>query len=699
MGQPLSVLVVEDSPEDTEVLLRELRRGGFEPAIQRVDTAEKMRAALATGRFDLVVSDYTLPGFNAPEALRTLKASGLDLPFFIVSGSIGEDVAVEMMNAGAHDYIMKGKLKRLVPSVVRQLRDAASRHEHRLAEERLRQSEERLRMAITAARMYTWDWDLPTGELVRSGQYQEVHGLDAPAEPTYASMLAMIHPEDRDRFARIAQYSLQTGSPCRVDFRIERKGEVRWLETQAQPYADAQGKPARMIGVTHDVTERMRSEQLIRQLAFYDPLTSLPNRNSLRDRVMEKIKNDAGRGEPFALLLMDLNHFKDINDTLGHHRGDLVLQEVAQRLQSFLTAPAVAARLGGDEFAILLPDLDRKRDVEGVVEDIQRVLHAPVVIDDLAIAVEAGIGVALYPEHGTNPDSLLRRADVAMYAAKKAGVSHIVYDIKDDHHSTARLALIAELRHAIEHDRLVLHYQPKIDLKSGRICGAEALVRWMHQRRGMIPPDQFIAAAEQSGMIHSLTNWVLRSAVRQSEQWQLQGFNLPLAVNLSARNLFEPGLPEEITQLLQQHRLEPSSLSLEITESAIMADPSRAEQILRQLHAIGIQLSIDDFGIGYSSFGYLSRLTVNRLKVDKSFVMRMMKSPNDAVIVRSTIDLAHNLGLEVVAEGVEDQETYDALLKWNCDAAQGYFMSRPLPAEDFSRWLIESPRGLMSGKT
>ncbi len=698
MSQLLHVLIVEDNPADAEMLLRELRRGGFDTQAERVETPAAMREALTRQSFDLVISDYNLPQFSAPDALQTLQTTGLDIPFFVISGTIDEDMAVAMMRAGAHEYMMKDGLKRLIPSLVRALRDAGIRREHRHAEELLRQSEKRLSMAITSARMYTWDWDVVSGKLIRAGHYQGVHGEDASAEGTFDELLDIMHPDDRRRVEQVVAYSLQTAAPFRVDFRIHhRSGEVRWLEAQAQPYQDASGRCTRVIGVTHDISERKRAEQLVSEIAFNDPLTSLPNRNSLRERVIEAINSDAGRGAPFALLLMDLNHFKDINDTLGHHRGDLVLKEVAQRLCSAVAAPSVVARLGGDEFAILLPDLDNKASVHVVIEQIQRVLHEPVTIDELAIVVEAGIGVALYPDHGTNPDSLLRRADVAMYTAKKAGASYVVYDMKDDHHSTARLALMAELRQAIEQDRLVLHYQPKIDLNTGRICGAEALVRWQHPRRGMIAPDQFIAAAEQGGLIHPLTRWVLQTATMQCGLWRSQGLDVPMAVNLSARNLLDQQLPEEIAGMLLRHSLPSEWLTLEITESAIMADPTRAGEILQRLSDTGVRLAIDDFGIGYSSLGYLSRLPVHCLKVDRSFVGKMLHNPDDAVIVRSTIDLAHNLALEVVAEGVEDKETYDSLLSWGCDAAQGYLMSRPLPADAFTEWLRDSPWGLDRG--
>ncbi|TAK03144.1 MAG: EAL domain-containing protein [Candidatus Manganitrophaceae bacterium] len=696
MGTPLRVLIIEDSDEDAVLLVEALRRGGYDPTYERVDTAEALNAALVDRSWDISFGDYSMPYFNGVTALRLLRAKGLDIPFIFVSGTIGEDTAVEAMRNGANDYVLKGNLKRLLPAVDRELREAALRRERKKSSEALMESEERLRMAIHAAQMYTWDWDVQSGRVIRSGLYQEVYGPDRTAsDSSYASFLQRVHPEDREKVDQAIRRTLDENAPYRISFRVVRSdGDVRWLETQGEAYRDGTGKVVRMIGVTQDISERKQVEALVQQMAFHDTLTELPNRNYLYDRLLDAIRVDEAKGRPFALLLMDLDRFKEINDTLGHHRGDLLLKEAGRRLKAVLFEPDIVARLGGDEFAILLPRLARVEDIHQVIQKIQEALRPPFVIENLPIAVEASIGVALYPDHGDTPDSLLQRADIAMYAAKQTGRSEAIYDPQYDQHSPRRLALIGELRYAIDHDQLRLHYQPKIDFNTRRVVGVEALVRWQHPEYGFVPPDQFIGPAERTGLIKSLTQWVFETALRECGAWGRSGMDVAVSVNLSARNLQEPGIVERVAEGLRSAGVAPDRLMLEITESAIMADPNLAMEVLTGLSRMGVGLSIDDFGTGYSSLAYLKRLPVDEIKIDKSFVIGMASDENDAMIVRSTIDLAHNLGLKVIAEGVESQDLWKILSVLGCDEAQGYYISRPLPAPEATRWLAESPWGI-----
>jgi EAL domain-containing protein (putative c-di-GMP-specific phosphodiesterase class I) len=351
----------------------------------------------------------------------------------------------------------------------------------------------------------------------------------------------------------------------------------------------------------------------------------------------------------------------------------------------------LVARVGADVFALLLP-LAQLDHASVVASKIIKALEPPIVIDDIPLALEASIGIALYPEHATEPDALLQRADVAMHAAKDRGASVVVYDAKTDPNSPRRLALMGGLRRAIDNAELRLHYQPKVSLKTGRTIGVEALVRWQHPQYGFVPPGEFIGPAERTGLIRPLTLWVIDEAMRQARAWREKGLPLVIAVNLSARNLHDPELLQQLSGRIRSDGLEPSQFQMEITESAIMLDPERALQNVRLLKSLGFGFSIDDFGTGYSSLSYLSRLPVSEIKIDRSFVIGMGNNRDDAVIVRSTIELAHNLGLAVVAEGVENKQLWDELADLGCDAAQGYYMSRPLPVEELTAWLATSAR-------
>jgi diguanylate cyclase (GGDEF)-like protein len=431
--------------------------------------------------------------------------------------------------------------------------------------------------------------------------------------------------------------------------------------------------------------------------ALHDPLTGLPNRVLFADRISQAIRSAARSGDEVAVFLMDLDRFKEVNDTLGHHSGDLLLQELSARLQRALRASDSVARLGGDEFGVLLPDLVDRLAIEEVVDRIRAAVERPFYVQDLPLAIETSIGVSIFPEHGQDVDALLQKADVAMYLAKAGNATHVVYDPREDDYDPTRLTLVGELRRAIEAAELTVFYQPKADLRTGEVRGTEALVRWEHPERGLLMPDEFIPLAQHTGLIRPLTLSVIDIAMAQARSWRNQGLNLSVAVNLATRNLLDAGLPEDVHDLLEKWGLEPASIEFEITESTIMADPFRALSVLKRLHEMGTKLSIDDFGTGYSSLAYLKRLPVDAVKIDKSFVLNMVDDENDAAIVRSTIDLARNLGLAVVAEGVENEAIWETLARLGCDFAQGHYLSKPMPAAELVAWLQQLPETRAAG--
>jgi diguanylate cyclase (GGDEF)-like protein len=429
--------------------------------------------------------------------------------------------------------------------------------------------------------------------------------------------------------------------------------------------------------------------------ATHDALTGLPNRNLLQRRLEQAIHLARKSNIPAALLLVDLDGFKEVNDTLGHDVGDLLLQEIGPRLQVCLRPADLLTRLGGDEFAIVLPATDAAMAIQ-TTQSLLDALAVPFLIGEHAFDVGGSIGIALTPDFGFDGTALLRCADVAMYVAKRSQSGYTVYSQEIDHHSPRKLALMNELRQTIANDGLLLYYQPKVSLSLDQIVGVEALVRWPHPVHGLIPPDEFIPLAERTGLIGPLTQWVLERAIRQCRDWERAGLHLNMAVNLSTRTLHDPELLSTVTNLLQANGVPPNQLTLEITESTLMDDPERAHAALARLRKSGVSIALDDFGTGYSSLAYLKRLPLDEIKIDKTFVLGLDADVNitDAAIVRAVVAMARPLHCEVVAEGVESLEVWKRLRELGCDLAQGYYLSRPLPAAALELWVRTSPWGL-----
>ncbi|HEB59962.1 MAG TPA: EAL domain-containing protein [Gammaproteobacteria bacterium] len=442
-----------------------------------------------------------------------------------------------------------------------------------------------------------------------------------------------------------------------------------------------------LIDAFTEMRKQVRSRQLaLEHQAMHDALTNLPNRALLLDRLNRAILAANRTHCNLALLLLDLNRFKEINDTLGHQAGDLLLQQLAVRLDRCLRDTDTVARLGGDEFAILLPDIEPEM-VEGVAAKVLDEVELVYEVDEHNLYISGSLGIALYPVHGDTAEELIRHADVAMYVSKRSNTSINFYDTEKDAHSISQLSILADLKKAVEGQGLEVYYQPQVVLPGEEVIGAEALLRWQHPERGWIPPDQFIPIAEQTGIIRKITIWVLNDVLRQIRAWLDVGLVIPVSVNLSVWDLQDAELENTLIAALEQWRVPAELLELEITESAMMIEPERAHALLLRLAGHGIAISIDDFGVGYSSLAYLKQLPVNKLKIDKSFVLDMINDDNDALIVRSTIELAHNLGIEVIAEGVENAETGELLSILQCDYLQGYHISRPVAVADFEKWL------------
>ena len=427
-------------------------------------------------------------------------------------------------------------------------------------------------------------------------------------------------------------------------------------------------------------------EQSISKLAYWDDLTQLPNRAFFTQQLEKLAEAYENTGQTFSVLMMDINRFKHVNDVLGHAAADNLLLGVALRLRANVQDAAnVVARLGGDEFGIILKNTNTEEAVD-VACNLQYALEVPIALSESFIDLSAGFGVANFPEHTKNVEMLISRAEIAMYSAKASHLGVMVYQSRIDATSDENLSLASEIKQAVEQNQLVLFVQPKVNFTTGRILSVEALVRWQHPVRGLLMPSQFIPFAEQTGNVNKITMWMLNEAARYVAEWQKEGLEMSVAVNVSAKDLIDIELPNKLGNILKNHQLYANAISLEITESSIMEDPARALDTVERIARMGVKLSIDDFGTGYSSLAYLKRLPLSELKIDRSFVNNIENDRNDEMIVRSTIDLGHNLGLSVVAEGIENKQVWAMLKAMGCDVGQGYLMSKPIPAANLNTW-------------
>lgn len=440
-------------------------------------------------------------------------------------------------------------------------------------------------------------------------------------------------------------------------------------------------------------TSELRSKaiSLEKQAAYsstHDALTDLPNRSLFYDRVEQAILSANAQNKTLSIVLFEIENYKDIYDALGRNNSDLVLKQISSRLQGVLQHYDNVARLEGSTFSLLIHD--EQENALQVVNNIQESMQSAFIVERLQVAINSGAGIVHFPEHGEDVDTLVQRAGIALYMARNSKAGHAVYDPSFDEHSPQRLTLMSELRHAIQRDELVLHYQAKVSLKTNQVHGVEALIRWNHPKHGFIPPEEFIQMAERTRTIQQVTTWVLRQAFIDCAKWNLAGKELKVSINLSTKDLHDPELPDFIEGIRAATKVNPSWIMFEITEGSIMTDPEQALEILQRLDSMGYQLAIDDYGTGYSSLAYLKKMPLNELKIDRSFVQDLLSDENDAVIVSATINLAHNLGLETVAEGVENKETLAKLKEFGCDIAQGYYINKPLTAEGIDQWLENS---------
>ena len=677
-----NVLVIEDDPVDALLVRRLLALCNAGGIVEQRDRLAAGLERLDAGGIDLVLLDFSLPDSSGLASFRALRTGYPEVPVIVLTGLDDDELAAQAVAEGAQDYLIKRQVDAAL--LGRSIRYALERHR---VERALRRSEERYALAVLGANDGIWDWDLDTREIYLSPRWKQMLGYGASELPDDAeAWFSRVAPDDRDTLRSALAAAASNGQTHVVlEHRmIRRDGALLWVLTRGALVRDAEGRVVRLAGSMTDISARKRAEESLIYDAFHDGLTGLANRSLFLDRLAVAL---AGRrrspANRFAVLFLDLDRFKTVNDSLGHAVGDQLLVAIARRLEKLTRPSDTVARLGGDEFALIAGGVADGAGAAHVADRIQQRLAEPFTIEQQEVFVTASIGIALPDCEATNAESLLRDADLAMYRAKAVGRGRYeVFDHELHRAAVALLKLETELRRAVAAGDFVMHYQPIVELSSGRIVGFEALTRWVHPERGLVLPAHFIAVAEETSLVVPLCWFVLEHACRQAREWQQYYPSDPplfISVNVSGKLFAQEGAVEQLLRILERSRLAPECLRLEVTESVVLEHGDDVMERLRLLRGMGVQLSIDDFGTGYSSLSYLQRFRYDELKIDRSFV-RDLALADSRVIVETILQLASHLGIGVVAEGVETAEQLALLQRLGCPFAQGFWFARPLDA-------------------
>ncbi|MBU2967640.1 EAL domain-containing protein [Amphritea sp. 2_MG-2023] len=734
VSTPFRVLVVDDDLTARILATHSLEQEGFDVLL--ADNGLTAIQLFQETQPDIVLMDVEMPGLNGFDVCRQLRSIpyGKLVPILMATGQDDIDSVREAYAAGATDFVSKPFNWKVLGHRLNYMIRASNTNEQL---RQLQKSEARLGNAQRIARLGNWEWHISTGEVYWSDQFYHLQGAKlGVTSRSFRSFLRAVPanewPQLRHWFRELlnCHYS---GFMSGINHSICLLGDdIRNMQHQAEVFCDNQGRAQLISGTMLDVSELKQAQDQVLKLARFDSLTGLSNRSVFCERVQLAMDHAARNGSLGAVLFLDLDNFKRINDTFGHGMGDLLLKEVACRLSQSISVTDVdtafeesvadalrvddsettdpdasnaeqsrllpqVARFGGDEFTVLLPEINQVKDAEQVARRILDTIGRSIDLAGQEVVITPSIGIAVFPHHGENVDSLMKNVDAAMYYVKHAGKNGYELFVKSMNVAAKRrLALESALRHAIEDNELTLNYQPQVDMCSGRIVGVEALLRWNSEQLGLVSPVEFISVAEETGFISAIGEWVMREACRQTRQWQLEGLpHIRVAVNLSVRQFAKQHIDKLVTQVLLDTGLPVDCLELEITENMLMDDVEGSVETLHRLKALGVQLAIDDFGTGYSSLSYLKRFPIDRLKVDRSFITHVTTDSDDAAVTQAIIAVAHNMGLSVTAEGVEDRDQLAFLNELACEEVQGYLFSRPLTPDDLAA-LLKSGNGYIT---
>ena len=669
MGKSLNVLFIEDSEADAELTTAELARGGFIPHTERVETRHSMLDALTKAEWDVILCDYSMPRFSAEAALQTLKESGQDIPFIITSGAVDAEDTVSLLKQGAHDFMNKEALARLVPAIEREIREAEVRRQRRLAEERVRILSSAVQQSPVSVLITNPDGQI---EYVNP-KYEQITGYASNEAIGRDLGFTLLNQTSADAMAAM-RHSISNAQEWRGEFcSIRRDGQVFWEFVSLSPLRNETGDLTHFVIIKEDITVRRSYEERLLRQAHYDDLTGLANRVLMLEHLNVALESSARNHRQTAMMCIDLDRFKNVNDSLGHSCGDDVLRESAGRLSGCIRNGDILARMGGDEFIIILPDISTPKEAEKVAEKIIAAFAQPFFIGGKEYFVTASIGIALSPKDGRSANLIQRNADLAMYKAKELGRNRYHFFTEDiNTQLMQRLELEVRLRQAIALEELELHYQPIYDINTNMMIGFEALVRWRQPDGSLLMPVNFIPMAEDIGIIQEIDKWVMATACADAAKLVHESKRaLRLSLNVSPKQLQIPDYANFVAHQLFINNLSPTQLELEVTERVIMQNDPQTQINITALCDLGVRLSIDDFGTGYSSLAYLQKFPFKTLKIDRGFVSQICEDPNTHRLVDTIITMAHGLDMEIVAEGIENDQQRQLLQKQGCDHAQG----------------------------
>lgn len=701
------ILVIEDDP-NYFVLVNERLSQNRSPAFELIRSKHMQSGLerLAGGDIDAVLLDLMLPDSEGLQSFLTVHKAFPAVPVIILTSVDDDALAGQAISWGAQDYLTKGSFDREL--LVKSICYAISRNqgqaqlqkyyqENERSKRSLQDKDERFRSLVSnipgAVYRYTLtapnEWKM---EFV-SDVMKDISGLPASEfmDRGMSAYFEKILPQDLALLQDAFQSAVREGASFSVDYRVRHlSGDFRWVHDQGRAVRDGEGKVVHVDGIISDVTERTKEKERFNQLVYYDALTSLPNRELFVDRLDQAVQQAQRKKEMGAVIALDLDHFKRINDTLGHPIGDQLIKAVSVRLQKVLYASDTVTRIGGGAFILLLPRIPKPEHAENAANKLLTAFKTPFLIQEHELFTSCSIGIALFPNDGETSDILIKNADAAMHIAKERGKDRYqLYSSSIANNSFERLVLENSLRRALERHEFRLYYQPQVDLRTGKVIGAEALIRWQHPDLGFIPPMEFIPIAEETGLIHPIGEWVLKTACEQKKAWDEQGFkSFRVSVNLSARQFHYANLVDMVGDTIRKSGIDPKDLDLELTESTIMDRLEETTLTLKRLKNMGTHISIDDFGTGYSSLMYLKTFPIDTIKIDKSFVKDVTTDADDRAITQAIISMAHSLKLDVIAEGVETKEQLELMKSQSCDIIQGYLFSKPLPVDAMAPFLL-----------